>query len=308
MFEPLFYVISDPYSSNLDVVGWTTFDSDHDYVLRMILDNWWDAQPPGQFLKAIAEGIASLPAACNDLSRYQIKSVLLQHVPQGESVAFAQNDSFEAFGTLTAGSGTWTIDMVFRPNTVSTERTYPSLSKWRAWLSSSLPTDKGAPMAYVGGLWELEMSQKYSDANVESAYNGALGWWNAISPFWEVIRGAGLADKPGFYSAQNLMINSATAWNRSPNYLGQDGVGIQLGSAISPLAAVPLALAGTQVALPKTATPSSLIDPATGLPVGAVPIIQSWQDLSGGEKAVAGIFGAVVGYALFKKLGALFDL
>jgi hypothetical protein len=309
MFDPLFYIVNDPYSSNLDVVGWTTFTSDHDYVLRMILDNWWESGPPGQYLSLIAKGISSLPGACNDLSRYQVKSVLLQHVPEGEEVLFAQNDSFQAFGRLIAGKGTWVVDMVFRPNTISTERTYPSLSKWRAWLAYSLSTDKGAPIVQVGGLWELEGSRNYSDASASTAYNVAYGWWNAISPFWEVFRGAALSKPAGFYEAAPSTINTDKAWNRLPNYMGQDGVGIQMGSALAPLSAIPLAVAGTQVALPLDTTPGPyLIDPATGQPVGAEPGVKSWQDVGGGEKAVALVVGAFVGYALFKKFGDLFKV
>jgi hypothetical protein len=271
----------------------------------MILDNWWESQPPGQYLLSIVSGASSLLAACNDLSRYQVKSVLLQHVPEGESVLFVQNNSLDPFGTLVATKGTWTIDVVFRPNLASAERTYPTLAKWRAWISNALKTDKGAPNAQVAGLWEFEIDQKYPDAEVESAYNVALGWWNAISAFREISKGGLGGDPPGFYEAKDFKINAEKAWNLSPNYLGQDGVGIQLGSALSPLSASPLMLQGTQIPLPGSTTPSVMIDPATGQPVGSGPSITSWKDLNGGQKAVAMIAGAFIGYAIFKKFGAL---
>lgn len=291
MFEPSFYQINKNFDSNLS--SFVSFDPQLDYVLRFVLDGWEVNAPDGNRFLQASNAIGTVLAAVGDLSLYDVKGVLFQKVAPGQIVGYfspswyvvSMNEGYT--DTLTASDGTWVVDLVFHPK--HAERSWTNVQKWTEALAVTLQGSRGTPRVYCAGLLALD-GQETVEESVKGEFFSAITFWNVRSAFYEIF--IGTLEKP---VVRQINEPPLTGWTDFPPYVGQDGLGIALGSAIKVNALTPIAVQGTIqpiAPVPPTGTPSQTPPgpAAAAFPMTAV----DWQSLSTPNKLVAAGVGAAI--------------
>jgi len=242
MFDSAIYDIFSNFDSNF--ASYASFVQGEDWVLRVLVNGWETGTPPASRLaQPIAQSIAAVLAVCNDLGLYEVKAVTMQHVPNGEVVAYSK-DTWLGVGdgytdTVVAGDGTWLIDMVFRPK--ASESSLTGLKCWRTFLQQALVSTQGHPTVWQVALMPLRAT---SVGEYQSVYDNARSFWSGVQPYWEIQRMKSEAVSPTGYKFGISQINKDVAWSNA-SYVGQAGIGISLGSAFNPQALQPLSISGT---------------------------------------------------------------
>ena len=314
MFEPAFYEINSEFDSNL--TNYTKFEPLYDYLLRFVVDNWEAGTPDGSRFLDSTRAVSRVLAAVGDLSSYDVKSVTFQHVPAGQEVGFYNPSWYTiAMGQgftdkFTSSDGTWTIDVVFRPK--QSERAWTNVEKWTQVLQGQLVGSRGQPRVQCAGLINLDAGVGISDAVSGGVFTAAIIDWTGRQGFWQVTSSENPGSATGF-TANEIQINRGApgvAWNKaSVGQVGQDGLGIAIGSALKPRALKPITIRDVQK--PDGKEPGSgkkenvpiEIDPDTGLP--KPPPAVSWQTLPTQSKVAAAAAGGLVMAGLIWVAGRL---
>ena len=293
MFDPAFYAINKHFDSNL--TSYTNFDPAFDYLLRFVVDGWDSGKPSGSKLLEAARAVAKILPGIEGLKPFEVKAVTFAKVPSGDKVGFyspswysvAWGDGYT--GTTTAGSATWTMDLVFRPKIA--ERKWTSVSKWKQALAGSLIGTLGTPIVEVCGLFPFDLSVT-PDESAVGTFLSAATFWPAIQPYWEAYPQVCKDCETGMSGEVRKINSSATsvAWNRAPNFVGHDGFGVAFGSALHPHLLTPAEVESTITGGGQIVVP--------GLPEDALPKLPTiWEraaSLPTQEKLMAGAAGAAI--------------
>lgn len=297
MFDSAFYLINQHFDSNL--TNYTSFAPNLDYLLRFVVDGWEVAEPNGVQAKDAARALAKVLATTGDLSLYEIKGITFSKVPMGEKVGYYSPSWYTiSWGngytdTLTAADGTWVMDVVFRPKTA--EKSWTAVEKWTQILSGELTGSRGTPQVHCAGLITFDVTSQMDDENVYAAFLNAATFWNGRHAFWEVYPVSSEKSPTGQVGdlRQVNKVPPLRGWNAFPPYVGQDGLGIALGSALSPhLLSAKAVEATTQPIDPNDPT-GPVVDPGNAFPTPAAATI-TWRNLSTFEKVGAAVFGAAL--------------
>lgn len=299
MPAPDFCDINSNFDSNVTV--YESFVRGRDYVLRMVVTGWELEVPASHKLLSLAMAVAGLPAVCNELGLYQVKSVLFRQVARFNLVGYFEPHD-EPFGSgcsgnIIAGNDTWVVDLVFRAGI--NEKSVPAPENWISYLSSALAGNRGKPTVYLGGLVDL-VSGGVTGASGPT-YEKAVNFWSSIQPFWEMTQEPTDVGSKS-WKARERSINQAPsgiAWN-TPGYAGQNGIGIALGDAFDPSTIQPLQLTGTiQPVVPQPDPTKPVVtdpnDPAAWPKPPSVPVV-----VTDTNKAVAVVAGALLALAVSK--------
>ena len=263
-----------------NIAAYVSFVNGRDYVLRMILDGWELDLPSAAQIPNLALRVAAMPAVCNELAGYRVKSVVFNHIPQGTAVGYYEPSLSSVSvdmcpNTLTAGDGTWAIDLVFTAG--DDEKSITSVQKWKSYLASALAGTRGTPTVYAGALVDLYQGAPAGDG--QDAYTFAQDYWQGMQPYWQITKKPSSLSPTG-YGFDWAKINNLApfvAWNFFPPHIGQNGLGIATGDAFDPAGLAPVAVSATSMPAPTTVgQPDRSVTPADP---SAYPTTLSWADL-----------------------------
>ena len=295
-----FCAINASYISNLS--QWAKFVNGRDYVLRFVLDNWEPTTPTPDRLLSLVGAVVPVLATTNDLAAYNVKALILRQALPGESIWYWDTKStagvvlgngLPAFSGcsnwISAGDRTWVLDLVFTANDDERSITHPS--DWISFLGPALKGASGIPTVYIGGLVELDPTRTLGD----EFYHAAAEFWASKQPFWNIIKTVSTGGGFKYTARPPTAINQAPsgkAWNRTPNYLGQDGVGVAYGDAFDPYNLGILSISAASSSNPFVNAGGNLLIPGLSTPMV----------LSTSEKAVGVLLGVVAGVGLARTL------
>jgi len=299
MFDPAFYEINSHFGTSL--TNFSSFLPSMDYLLRFVVDGWAGAEPSGVIVKDANLALATVLASAGDLDLYDVKAVTYAKVPAGEEVGYYSPSWYMvSWGkgytdTLTAGPATWVIDLVFRPK--AAERSWTSVEKWTQILSgqlgatlASLPSaGQGTPQVHCGGLIPFDVSEEIDDPNAQVVFVKAAAFWSSKHAFFEVSKVVSESSPTGFVGQTQQINKSAPmmGWNAYPPFMGHNGLGCALGSALDPESLKPKAVEATTYSPPPNPN-----DPSGDKPDQTAPA--TWQTLPTSQKVAAAFLGVVI--------------
>lgn len=259
-----FCAINSNFDSHL--VAGVPYKRGTTYVLRFVLDRWEPQVPSAFKLLALAQVVGGSLAACDHLKLYQMKALVMRKAQPGESVQYFTNHWYSTgIGssgcneTLTAGDGTWILDLVFEPLEDATYWGAPE-KKFIEYFQKELAGTRGVPEAHLAGVVPLVSGA----AGGGDAYEAAVAFWSAKKSFWQFQQTASEIKESGLGFSWSK-INYAppmNAWASYP-FMGEGGVGISLGDAFDPKGLQPLKTEGT--IQPGQENTNSWIDPGTSI-------------------------------------------